>query len=492
MVGAGVLVLAGILVLPVQSAEDNKAEAPEGSSPPTLKALEEQLYLQQQRLQALEQLVKDQSTLLERLTRQLQKRQPGVTPGEEDADPMTVATAPAGRVSPDTAESGAVRSEPVPAQPGPVVTVSAQKSEETPKPLKDLKFSGDIRIRYEPFFGGTGPDRHRGRVRARFNVATKFGEEWQGTLRLATGGLSDPTTGNQSFTGFLTRKPISVDRAFLTYTPKWAKPLSLTGGKFPFTWKTTQLTFDSDINPEGLSETLSFDVAAPALKNVTLVGYQVPFRESSGGPDSYLLGGQVQTSWQISDRVKFSGFAGYSNWQRTDAIRAAQTSGTVTGNNIFNAASATAFASRFGLFDFIGQVDIDTGNDKWPVRLLVDYVTNARACAQAVTIGVACSASDRQGHWAEVVFGRGNKPNDVKLGYTFIRLEREAVLGQFTFSDIRASTNNVNHRFSFGYQLNPSLLLNYNLYVGRQLLTASSPLQEPWLKRMQFDAVYKF
>ena len=105
---------------------------------------------------------------------------------------------------------------------------------------------------------------------------------------------------------------------------------------------------------------------------------------------------------------------------------------------------------------------------------------------------MACNPSDRQGYWAEVSVGETKNPHDVVLGYTLIHIEREAVLGAFNFSDLRSPSNVVNHRFEFGYQAYKNLTLNYTLLVGRQLVTATSPVEEPWLKRMQLDATYKF
>jgi Spy/CpxP family protein refolding chaperone len=52
------------------------------------------------------------------------------------------------------------------------------------KALSNLKFSGDLRLRYEPFFGGgpangtATPDRNRERYRLRFNVNTKVDNDF--------------------------------------------------------------------------------------------------------------------------------------------------------------------------------------------------------------------------------------------------------------------------------------------------------------------------
>ena len=66
------------------------------------------------------------------------------------------------------------------------------------------------------------------------------------------------------------------------------------------------------------------------------------------------------------------------------------------------------------------------------------------------------------------------------------------MLAAFNFSDLRQPTNEVNHRINFAYQASKNATLGYTLLVGRALQTATSPTAEPWLKRMQFDVIYKF
>ena len=53
---------------------------------------------------------------------------------------------------------------------------------------------------------------------------------------LASGTLGDPTTTNETLTGFFDRKTIGLDRGYITYNPVAHKWLSLTGGKFAFPW----------------------------------------------------------------------------------------------------------------------------------------------------------------------------------------------------------------------------------------------------------------
>jgi hypothetical protein len=115
------------------------------------------------------------------------------------------------------------------------------------KGLGPISFSGDVRLRGEPFFGGPSDqslDRMRGRVRARFNAVADLGTQFRTGFTLATGDINDPVSTNQTLGGFYTRKTIALDQAFVQFTPKQFKALTLTGGKFSYPWYNTELTWD--------------------------------------------------------------------------------------------------------------------------------------------------------------------------------------------------------------------------------------------------------
>jgi hypothetical protein len=79
------------------------------------------------------------------------------------------------------------------------------------------------------------------------------------------------------------------------------------------------------------------------------------------------------------------------------------------------------------------------------------------------------------------------KKGDFQFGYARIYIEREAVLGNFNYSDIRQGTNVSQHRFTSFYQFDQSVQLGFTALVGRPLGTS-----EPWLTRLQIDSVYIF
>ena len=418
------------------------------------------------------------------------------------------------------------------------------------KGIGPISFSGDVRLRAEPFFGGPADEslqRVRGRVRARFNAMADLGQQFRAGLTLASGDVNDPTTTNQNLTGFYTRKAVALDQAFVEFTPKQFKPLTVVGGKFRYPWYNTELTWDKDLNPEGAAETLAFNLDTPVLKRVALVGFQLPFAEMAGTAatdkritQSITYGGQLQTSWQLAPRVKLSAYTGYYDFRGSDSIALALarasaknpqtpfagalplTSGNPVQDSTYTTTAATVvtiggtayptgvtsvtnaqFASKFGLFDNIARFDIDTGHPRFLLSFIGDYVQNTEACGNLLNVApvpsntatqtfrqavnAPCNSHQRRGYWAEGTVGRLQKKGDLQLGYARIFIEREAVLGNFNYSDIRQGTNVSQHRFITFYQFDPSVQLGFTALVGRPLGTT-----EPWLTRLQFDTIYIF
>ena len=370
------------------------------------------------------------------------------------------------------------------------------------KAVGPFSFSGDLRVRHESFFG-SGPangapaqDRHRERYRLRFNATAKLNDEISGGFSLASGDLGDPISTNSTETGFFTRKPIAVDRAYVNYNPKFFKPLSATAGKFGYTWYRTELTFDNDINVEGASQQVIWDWKDKFLSHFGVIGFELPLFEVTGGPDSSILGGQIQTGWTLLPRVKATADAAFYDYQNPNSIAQNQTNGngfatqgisTGQGGNFgFSAATLTnsfgviggarQFASKFGILDTIFQLDFDTGLKRFPLTTLFNFEQNTRACQNvsafvAAGVSINCNPRDRQGYWAEAQFGQTKRKGDLRFGYTFARIERDAVVSAFVASDIRQPSNVAQHRIEGAYQMYSNITFNATAFIGRQLIT---------------------
>ncbi|MDQ3818346.1 MAG: putative porin, partial [Acidobacteriota bacterium] len=168
-------------------------------------------------------------------------------------------------------------------------------SEAISKQLGGITFSGDLRLRYESFYGqlnslanAANPavvgnelsSRQRFRVRARLAMRGQIGKEFDWGLRLASGSFADAISSNQTLTDFYNRKGFGLDQAFIAWTPQSARGLRLQGGKFDVPWLRTEMTIDNDLQVEGFSETYSRDFKeSGALRNLTFLAWQLPMLE---------------------------------------------------------------------------------------------------------------------------------------------------------------------------------------------------------------------
>ena len=402
------------------------------------------------------------------------------------------------------------------------------------KSLGPFVFSGDVRLRAEPTFGGPSDrsqDRFRGRIRLRFNAEAKLNDQFQGGFSLASGDLNDPISTNQTLDQYDTRKPIAIDRAYATYNPSWFHPLTLTGGKFSYPWFNTELVWDKDMNPEGAGETLAFQIRTPVLKKISVVGFQLPFAENKRALtndkslyNTMVYGEQLQTFWQLGSRVKLNAYASFYDWKFADSVAfslltansaspddsllALRSTGvqnsiaSVTATNPVTGArtiTSAQFASKFGIVDSLVQVDFQTPSDRWPVTFVGDFAENTRACENIRSIpsnavfSAPCDPHARHGYWLEARIGRASKKGDWQFGYTRIVIEREAVVGAFNYSEIFPSSNVEIHRPEIQYQLFQNVTLQLNGLFGRPLVTAGSPAPaQPLWERLQIDMTYKF
>jgi hypothetical protein len=131
-------------------------------------------------------------------------------------------------------------------------------------------------LRDKPFFGGPSNQsqvRNRERFRLRFNGNVELNDDLDAGFTLASGDLNDPISTNQTTSQFYTRKPFNIDRAFINFHPCYFKPLTLTGGKFVYPWYNTELTWDKDLNPEGVAQTLAFDLESTPVSEANRFGW---------------------------------------------------------------------------------------------------------------------------------------------------------------------------------------------------------------------------
>ena len=455
------------------------------------------------------------------------------------------------------------------------VELQAKKtSEALLKQLGSISFSGDLRLRFESIFGQSNSlvnaanptvfgneltPRFRPRIRLRLNLRGQINDEFDWGMRLSTGSLADSISTNQTFTDFFNRKPFGLDQAYVNYRPKAVRGLRIQGGRFDSPWFSTEMTFDNDLQYEGINESYSRDFKG-TFKNLTLVAWQLPLLERNsafvrnadgtvnvdqshrGGRDLALYGGQARVRIDPSEKVSLTLSAADHYFSGTQFISPIQVFGSslqlpvtftipasgstpaqtittqvsiprdllVAGNGNLGLTTASnnatnrdgRLSSGFNLVDLIARVDLKHSK-RFPVMLLFDFVTNTQTHDVVVAgpggANLAIPNHENHGFWGEIQVGATRERGDFQLGYTFMRIEKDAVLTPFNFSDVTQQSDMRGHRFNFAYAVDPRVTFALTGIITERptgLLGAFSNTPPGSLNRnttrFQFDTLFRF
>ena len=352
-----------------------------------------------------------------------------------------------------------------------------------PKPWWErLTFYGDFRARYEGFFQDGAESRHRERFRFRLGVRTTVTEGLDFNLRIASGEAADVASTNQSLTDFLNRKPVNIDQVSVAYTPTSFKHLTLGFGKYAYPVTRTQMVWDDDVNWEGTYESLTLPTTGPV--SVRVVGVQSPLNEVGAGEDAFMFGEYAQASFKTGPHTVQLSIADYA-FTNPDQLAVALDQRAVIRSQNTNAlrregGRVVGFQSGFNLVDAIGQVTFQTKRPQYPITALADFVVNTKAVD-----------GQDSGIWIVGSYGRAATPKTYSASYTFARVERDAVLSAYNYSDMGPATNVLMNLGTVSYM--PRNRVNLDLIaIFTRLLDAPSGVANPWLTRLQVDARVSF
>jgi hypothetical protein len=403
-------------------------------------------------------------------------------------------------------------------------------------------------------FGNQLTPRHRMRLRARLTMRGSVNEEFDWGLRFATGSMADNISTNQTLTDFFNRKPFALDQAFITYKPRKIPGLRLQGGRFEPPWTATEMTIDSDLMVDGFNESYSRTPKHSVLKDVTFVAWQLPMLERNsafvrnadgtvnvdqsrrGGRDLALYGGQLRTRFEPSSKVALNLSIADLYFSGTQLISPVQVfgsllqlpvvislpgGGTVTsqaliprdllvggnGNLGLTTASNNAtnrdgrLSSGFNLVDLIARLEL-RHSKRFPVTVIANFVTNTQTHDVVAALGTAeivLPNHENNGLWAEVQVGQTRAKGDMQFGYTFMRIEKDAVLTPFNFSDVTQQSDMRGHRFGFSYAADPRVIFTVTGIITERLRGLLGPfvptppgsLNRP-TTRLQLDTTLRF
>lgn len=175
--------------------------------------------------------------------------------------------------------------------------------------VTEFKLSGDLRLRHQEEVrqtqvSGASNERTRERFRFRFNGDALLQKGWGAGFALESASAAD--SGNQTFENGNDDYGLYLARAYVSYRPNlnWF----FSGGKQKNPFYTTDLVWDSDINPQGFSENYTYFIGQK--DTLELRAGQIVMDDNNeqnvgpAGRDAWLFSQQaVYTHWFGKDEI---------------------------------------------------------------------------------------------------------------------------------------------------------------------------------------------
>jgi Putative porin len=335
-----------------------------------------------------------------------------------------------------------------------------------------LDISGDFRVRYESNFSrGRANDRDRTVLRGRLRATYAVTDWLTAGGQLATGDFDDPKNVDITLGNFDNKLRVSLDQAYLRAN---SGNVEIYAGKIPQTYVNTDLVWAPDFNPQGFSASYKAQLGDAASLKATALYHIVD--EAVSGPDSRMIGGQVTLEAAPTSQLSVQLSGSYYDY----TLRS--TAGGGPNDFRSNAFSNGRYLSDFNLLDVIGSVTFAGLGERWPVRVVADYVYNFGAIN-----------SDDTGFAADIVFGRTANPGEFSFGGGYAVAETEAVFAAFSQDNITLATNYRQYSGYIDYAIKSNLFLNATLYHYRvKDRIAGGIAPNPWLNRFRINLVAKF
>ncbi|MBB6065611.1 hypothetical protein HNR76_002177 [Pseudoxanthomonas broegbernensis] len=355
----------------------------------------------------------------------------------------------------------------------PVDAPAASASASTPAPAR-LKVGGDFRVRGQ--FDNSdrdGRDRSSGQVRGRLGATFAVNDRVTVGARLATGDSNDPNSTDVQLSNWLDDLEVSLDQAYLQLA---FGELTVFGGKMPQPFVRTELVWDGDVNPQGLAATWRHALGNGGAVRANGLFFVVD--EQAGGADSTMLGAQLGYDSPALGQWRFDASAAYYDY----------TLGSMAGadagdwrSNLLNPDGT--YLSGFRLADLIVGASYTGLGERWPLRIVGDYVRNTAARTDGDT-----------GYGLDLAVGKASDVGDLRFSYGHAVAGVDAVLAAFSQDNIGIGTNYRMHALGVDYVPWPKTTLSAVWYRYRPDAAAYAGSHDPgdWLNRFRVSLMVGF
>lgn len=367
--------------------------------------------------------------------------------------------------------------------------LAESKSMFAPGWLENLKFGGDLRLRYEyrRRAAEQRDDDGRYRFRLRFGIVKTWPkEDMEIGFRIVSGADNDPTSTNQTFENMFQEYAIGVDQVFAKWTPRQVKGLTVIAGKMPQPWQTTDLIWDSDVNPDGAWLAYKFPGLGPfepfVGAGIFTLNYDDRGVANAGRPESTLAAYEMGFNLKLPHGVVWTSSVNAYDFTHVQSlfrdVGFAARGNTVAGNLLL--------ADGFQLWVLTNKVSFKAFN--LPITLVGEFVHNSDNQ----------DVRDNSNGWmAGVRIGQNKKKGDWQFAAAYRYLQSDAVLAFFSESDFGngTHTNRKGCEFKLSYNITDNMTAGVALFATQPIDVNVPGGPAEWDRTrftFQADLVWKF
>jgi len=407
-----------------------------------------------------------------------------------------------------------------------------------PSFLSSLEWSGDLRLRAEYFskerylendpviaLAARQEDQLRFRYRARFGVLATLQDWAKVGVRLASGNNDDPVSTNQNLTDTFSKKPIWFDLAYISLTPPALNWLTVTGGRMPNPiWQpafNSPIVYDFDLNPEGISEQVSYQFGDQNQFRVFGNFGQWSLKEiGSSATDVFMFDSQVGLEAKMG-KVKATVAGGYSATHNLKEMKrnggGEPMSNSPNRGNLMDPSNGDfGFGQNNGYLDdfhvlhgraeiawtvsekkFLGTPSVVTVSGEFDRNINDQY---ADEWHDNGVFRRAQDADQRTAFTGQLAFGNAKKQGEWSLAYQYKYLMADATFDALTDSDWGyGGTDRKGHVLKFAYNIRDWWQFGFTAFLTEKLSDRLNNLPNTTqgkrgedLLRIQVDTVVKF
>jgi len=230
------------------------------------------------------------------------------------------------------------------------------------------------------------------------------------------------------------------------------------------------------VNLQGFGASYTFSGSRKIIPKLTGVYYIVD--EQTTNPDSYMWGGQLQFVMNPNSNLSLTLAGAYYDYSIKSLVNA--NSGDTQSN--FLTPDGKGYLSDFNLFDAIATVDYRGFGERYPLRLVGDFVKNHGAVLE-----------ENEGFSVDLYIGKVSKKNDWRFQYGYALAENDAVLAAFSHDNTTLASNYEQHTLGLDYVVVENTTLNVTLYhYRRHDIKSPNSIENDFFSRLRVNALINF